>query len=356
MSSIKKRPLSLDRAVTPPPSKKIHMASNSAHVASAINPPLIKIVSWNVNGVNAFLQKKISFSHSPASSLRQALRTLGWPHFLCLQEVKIAPSDLATQNGLRQAANEKALPEEPTYEIVYSLPRDRYNATGFGGKVHGVATLIRKDFYASITSTRIPEWDREGRILLHEFQNLVLINGYWINGTANSYRSPHTGEPDGDRHSLKLRYHRKILNQVLQYERAGKLVVLVGDMNVARAHIDGYPNLREYPSQHVLNRRDFNEKFFGPEGMNGVDVFRYFHGSQRKYTWHHASSPHGTKCDRVDLIIASKALVEDWAAVIDSDICDDAQAKQHSDHVPLWLTLDLSKCPLFEVREILKAS
>lgn len=351
-----KRPLalsSLERSVTPPAAKKrssalpeedrnqvekgTAFASGSAH--------RIKIVSWNVNGTRPFLQNKISFvpAVSSPSPLRRALREHDWPHFLCLQEVKIAQDDLASQRQLQKAANDKAAPGEPVYEIVYSLPRGKF--IGFGGKVHGVATLIRADFSPSLTATRRPEWDFEGRILQHEFHGLCLINGYWVNGTDHQYRNPLTGEVNGTRHDLKLRYHKLILEEVLRLERDGKLVVLVGDMNVAPAHIDGHPNLREFPMQHVINRKDFNTKFFGSEGMNGVDVFRHFRGQLQKYTWHRSNSPHGAVCDRVDLIIASQSLVRTVGAIVDADICDDAHAKAHSDHCPLWITLDLKRLP-----------
>lgn len=344
-----KRPLSsLERPVTPPAAKKqqVCLGPDNDQLGQPTVPAgehRIKIVSWNVNGTRGFLQSKISFTPGGSSPLRAALREHGWPQLLCLQEVKIAQEDLTSQGQLRRAANEKARQGEPVYEIVYSLPRGKF--ISFGGKVHGVATLIRADFSTAVTATRRPDWDLEGRILEHEFHGLALINGYWVNGTDNPYRNPLTGQVNGTRHDLKLRYHRLILEEVLQLEKAGKAVILVGDMNVAPSHIDGHPNLREFPAQHVINRKDFNQKFFSSEGMEGVDVFRHFHGRQRKYTWHRSNSPHGAVCDRVDLIIASKILVQNVGAIADSDICDDAHSKAHSDHCPLWIALDPSKLP-----------
>ncbi|KPI38919.1 uncharacterized protein AB675_5750 [Cyphellophora attinorum] len=244
------------------------------------------------------------------------LRRHGWPSFLCLQEVKIAPSDEASQRQLVKAANDSALPDEPLYEAVFSLPRDRFNARGFGGKVHGVATLYRKDLDAF--RTRKPEWDLEGRILLHELPcGLVVMNGYWVNGTD---------------HPIGTHLQKK-----------GKPVVLVGDMNVARSRIDGHPNLRTSPHQHVVNRKDFNERFFEDEdGMKGIDLFRHVHGNARKYTWHSTSHAHGSVCDRVDYVIVSRLLTESHA-ITDTDICDNAADKLHSDHVPIWLDVNIPK-------------
>lgn len=356
MSSLSRKrgpPQSLDRSVTPPQIKRRPPVSDAAidqdHVERLEVLPtrssVIKIVSWNVNGTRPFLQKQISFSARGAPSLlRSVLKRHGWPGFLCLQEVKIAPSDISSQRQLEKAANDKALPGEPIYSIIFSLPRDKYNATGFGGKVHGVATIIRNDLEAA-TKSLLPDWDREGRILIHELEcGLVLINGYWVNGTDHTYRDSITGEVSGVRHDLKLRYHRSILKEVQAYENVNKLVILLGDMNVARQRIDGHPNLRTSPIQHVRNREDFNDKFFtGPEGMRGIDVFRHFHGERRKYTWHSTHTAHGRVCDRVDYVIASRDLMSLSGAVTATDICDNADDKHHSDHVPLWVEVDLSK-------------
>ena len=308
----------------------------------------LRVVSWNVNGVGPFLQKRLQFQTGTAASqtpLREVLRRHKWPQLLCLQEVKIRNGDDVTLRQLRKAANANASSGEPTYEITFSLPRDEFNATGFGGKVHGVASLIKSDFLSKVKLTKSPAWDLEGRILVHELQcGLVVINGYWVNGTSAPYRNPKTGLPDGDRHDLKLRYHKHLLEETLRYQGEGKYVVLVGDMNVAPDYIDGYPNLRTNPLQHVRNRQDFNDNFFiDPDGMRGVDVFRRLRGKQKKYTYHSPHGPWGASMDRVDLVIASRELVNTAGAVVDCDICDNQADIGHSDHVPLFIIVDLSK-------------
>ena len=349
---------SSERSVSPPAVKRKHDANHVSEICRGQQPPYhvgsrvanhtsIKIVSWNANGVGPLLQQRLSFGSAEKRAiypLRSLLKRHDWPQLLCLQEVKIKNGDDATQCRLKRAANEGCLPDEPLYDIVFSLPTDKYNAIGFGGKIHGVASLIRSDF-SETTITRKPEWDLEGRFLVHETPcGLVIINGYWINGTTAPYRNPKTGLPDGVRHDLKLRYHRHVLDEVLRYQETAYQVVLVGDMNVARDSIDGYPNLRTNPIQHVKNRADFNDKFFEDKnGMRGIDVFRHFHRNERKYTYHSASRPWGTSMDRVDLIIASRSLMEEPRAITACDICDTKEDAGHSDHVPLWVMLDALK-------------
>jgi exonuclease III len=251
---------------------------------------------------------------------------------------------------------------EPAYVVFFSLPRDKYNATGFGGKVHGVATLVRLDvashgvdpslysgpvLKARRTSTTSVPWDLEGRVLstlLPDYTDarmLAVINGYWVNGTSNPYRDPLTGEVSGTRHDYKLQFHQLMLAECQRLEATGYQVVLIGDMNIAPARIDGHPRLRTSPVEHVKNRADFNSKFLGDTGW-GIDVFRDFHGDARKYTYHPRSRTWGESCDRVDLVVAGKSLMKQ-EAVVACDIEDSAKERGHSDHVPLWASIDFSK-------------
>lgn len=339
------------RSVSPPALKRrrIPIPHSTERVADTWPSPAatdhVRIFSWNVNGIGPLLQQRLSFEAAPLSPLRSFLKRHCWPQALCLQEVKINSKDTATQRRLQHAANQGRTDQEPTYAVHFSLPRDKYNATGFGGRIHGVATLIRDDFASGIRVTRRPDWDLEGRVLIQELENrLAIINGYWVNGTSSPYRDPQTGQVTGTRHDHKLRFHQCMLQEVLKLESEGWHVILVGDMNVARARIDGHPNLRTSPVQHVQNRADFNAKFFTNEhGMHGIDVFRHLHGDEKKFTYRPRGRNWGDSCDRVDLIMVSRALVEDLDAVSGTDICDSALERGHSDHVPLWVSLDCAR-------------
>jgi exonuclease III len=139
-------------------------------------------------------------------------------------------------------------------------------------------------------------------------------------------------------------------------EEHGWHVVLAGDMNVAPKQIDGWPNLRTWPRQHVINRADFNEKFLsrgkyktnngkdevGQEENSdvkrwqGIDVWREMHPEERRYTYHPPNREWGTSCDRVDYVIASKKFYDDGlvtaAGMLDSEV-----GRGPSDHVPIWV-------------------
>lgn len=377
-SPLKRKLGSATRSLSPPPlrrrlspSKFIKQQAaadtDTSTVEPATNAPTksITLYSWNVNSIGPLLQKQLTFSSNSTYPIRTFLKIHRWPHFLCLQEVKVNRDDHTTQRRIELAANAGGQSDEPTYTVHFSLPRDRYNATGFGGKVHGVATLVRDDPSLGDIVTSRPDWDLEGRVLIHSLpsHSLVVINGYWVNGTSNPYRNPNTGSVEGTRHDHKLRFHANMLKLCKDIESAGKDLVptrkddkaranehtkgkhilLLGDMNIARSRIDGHPNLRTSPVQHVYNRADFNAKFFtDADGLCGVDVFRHVHGEVKKYTYHGRGRPWGESCDRVDSIIANQALV-DAGAVIATDICDNPADRGHSDHVPLWVEVDVAK-------------
>jgi exonuclease III len=393
MSSGTKRAFSQDEgSISPPPIKRKPTEDDFFGSGSSPTPPdnHLRIYSWNVNGIGPFLQRPLSFAKS--ASFRSPLRTFlarhNWPHILCFQEVKINPKDIATQRALQNAANlDPSISNDgaptsstPTYTTHFSLPRDKYNAIGFGGKVHGVATLIRDDLRGCLkiprltTTTHPVPWDLEGRVLITTLSiprpsasptpdfppsiHLHILHAYWPNGTTNPYRSPTTGLHYGTRHDHKLRFHTSMLSEALTLQSQSH-VLLIGDMNIAPTALDGHPNLRTSPTQHILNRKDFNDKFLdqeNQEGFRGVDVWRFLRGRERKYTYYPRGRQWGSSCDRVDLIIVGPGMVGrvgkdgqgpgegcEKDAVVSMEIYDNELDRSHSDHVPMGVTLDLGK-------------
>lgn len=366
------------------------------------------------------------------ASLRLALRRYRWPHILFLQEVKIKAGDTKTLAAVRAAINyvsgsarvdrgrrdihsrgDESRPENekkgggarledggPEYDVRFNLPADPRNAKGFGGKLYGVAAIIRKDFMDQyVQSIRGVAWDREGRVQVIETREvsfplilttdpimsaplashkefhvanpssnaepvttkLAIINLYAVNGTSNAYYNTYTGAGAGTRHDRKLAVHTELLREAHALQRRGFRVIIAGDLNVARDERDGYPNLRTYPHQHVFNRTDFNTKFFTKapiknahsvaeyphphhddvttqeedtiQGFDGIDTFRHRHDSERRYSYYPRNRPWGTSCDRVDLIITSRALSD---SIVAAGICDNPRDRGPSDHCPVW--------------------
>jgi exonuclease III len=355
----------MDRDISPPPTKRRKLSpSKDASCRQQPSPSndnsLLRIYSWNINGIKAFLQKEITsfftpqntlstskHEPSPAASLREFLRRHNWPQILCLQEVKIAPGDAKTQAAVKTAVNASA--DGPRYQVFFTLPRDKFNARTFGGKVYGVCSIIRSDFsHAYVENVRDVSWNQEGRISVIEIgtgngEKLAIWNVYAVNGTTNEWRDSRTGEVLGTRHDCKIAVHKMIMDECKFMGEQGWKILILGDLNVAPQRIDGFPNLRTWPEQHVINRADFNRQFLdteNEEGFRGVDIWRYLRGKEKKYTYHPRTVKWGTSCDRVDLALASRTMIKS-GLVAGAEIWDCDQERGPSDHVPLSVDLRL---------------
>lgn len=319
------------------------------------------IYSWNINGIGPFLPpstlpitsflkpatgSKVSSKLSPTGpSLRANLKRWKWPHILCLQEVKIAPTDTKTQASVRRVvntpldSNEENDSNRHLYDAHFCLPHDRHNATGFGGKVYGVCTLIRRDIPEPVTNT--VEWDLEGRVLLVEIPTwrVMVVNVYAVNGTTNDYRDPATGKVVGDRHDRKRIFHSLLRDEVRRYEDKGWDVVVAGDINISRSHIDSFPQLR-MGEEHVKNRADFEDKFI--KDLDMLDTFRLVHGQQRNFTYRPRNKPWGAGGDRVDMMLVTKRLGAQ-GRVREAGILDSEEERGPSDHVPLFVGLHIGR-------------
>lgn len=349
-------------SVSPPPLKRRRLSNSKTDVVATVSvrtstiEPL-RIYSWNVNGIQPFIQKPITSFFQPkksspkqakaetkaTASLRDFLRRHKWPTILCLQEVKISPDDEATKLAVQKAVK-SAKAEEPDYEAHFCLPSDPHNARGFGRKVYGVCTILRKDFATKHNhSVRTVDWDLEGRIQVVETEDpkLSIWNIYAVNGTDNPYKDSKTGAITGTRHDRKLAVHKHMLEEAKALEARGYGVIIAGDLNIARSRLDGHPNLRTFPQQHVVNRMDFNKKFFeADDGLEAIDTYRHIHGDEKGYTYYPRGRKFGSSCDRVDLIMCSKSLE---GSLTDAGVLASEKERGPSDHVPLFATFDLEE-------------
>ncbi|KAL8934335.1 MAG: hypothetical protein Q9216_005962 [Gyalolechia sp. 2 TL-2023] len=359
-ASLSPPPLKRRRLVTPPKANSTPPAPPTPNLPQITRPVALRVFSWNINGVASYLdsQRPITtfFATSTATprksssapqfpSLRACLHRWSFPHLICLQEIKIAPSDTSSQASLRRTVNsplnddDYATEPHSLYDAHFCLPRDKHNATGFGGKVYGVCTLIRRDMAAS-SSTKTVDWDLEGRVLLTEFPDhgIVVFNIYAVNGTANPYRDPGSGKVIGDRHMRKRVFHEELRDECKRYEDQGWKVVVAGDMNVSQTSQDSYPQLR-MGKEHVANRAHFRDCFMkGKEegGLGMRDTFREVRGEEAKFSYRPRGRVWGDGMDRVDLILVSQGV-----RVREADILDEQMERGRSDHVPLMVEVEV---------------
>lgn len=318
---------------------------------------------------NSYVSRARRITPDPAlaqgnPSLAACLERWKYPSVVCLQEVKISPTDTKTQKAVRQAVKTCTYmvdgdEHKISYAAHFNLPQDKYNARGFGGKVYGVCMLVRNDL-AGIqdVSPQIKgvDWDLEGRVLLLELpeKKIVVFNVYAVNGTENPYRDPQTGKITGTRHDRKRAFHTEMARECELFEERGWVVVVAGDINIARSPLDGFPGIR-LGDVHVKNRTDFERKFMSKnDGLGMLDSFRQLHGEERKYSYRPRGVEWGASCDRVDMILISRQAVktsnrkihasyEERGAggwdLVEADILDEETERGPSDHVPIYATL-----------------
>lgn len=362
----------MDREISPPPLKRRRISNKSEQQQ---DDSRLTIYSWNVNGISPFIQQSItsfftlstSSSELPHASLRHFLHRHDFPAILFLQEVKINPTDTSTQAAVSRAVKRGASEPQtnPDYVTHFCLPTDKYNATGFGRKVYGVCSVVRKDFsHVFVERTRTVDWDEEGRFSVIETKvglgmpRLAIFNVYAVNGTDSPHKDSSTGEVKGNRHDRKLEVHRLLQIECRRLEREGFEIIIAGDINIAHARIDGHPNLRTFPHQHVLNRQDFSSRFLGDpndsnstgqdevddDGNNAdgrslamIDTFRSLHPSENGYSYYPRGRAFGESCDRVDMILCSRSLK---SSCVEAGMLATAADRGPSDHVPIFAMFD----------------
>ena len=204
----------------------------------------MRLISWNVNGVRAAHKK----------GFLDWLR-LEHPDVLCLQETKAEPSQLPP---------ELAQPEG--YQTAWDWPHEK---KGYSG----VATFSRPAPARVERGMGIPEFDREGRVLISRYPEFTLYNVYFPNGKR-----------DATRLDYKLRFY-DAFRGVLQAAsgKDGGRIVICGDVNTAHREIDlARPKENSKVSGFLPAERAWIDKLL-ESGF--IDAFRVFESGGGHYTW-----------------------------------------------------------------------
>jgi len=157
-----------------------------------------KIISWNVNGVRAWHKKGASdylFKEKP--------------DIFCMQEIKAESEQVP-----------KEISESEEYFSYFSSSKTR---KGYSG----VAVLTKEEPFSVEYGLGIEELDQEGRLLILDFGEWVLLNCYFPNGG---------GGPE--RLDYKFRYYHAFLEKINSLRKKGKRIVFCGDVNTAHKEID----------------------------------------------------------------------------------------------------------------------
>jgi exodeoxyribonuclease III len=202
----------------------------------------IKILSWNVNGIRAAYKKGFLDWFKEAK-----------PDILCIQETK---------------AHEEQLPDDLKNVSGYHS----YFCAGERKGYSGVAVYTKEEPISVKRGFGIKEFDNEGRILILEYPGFHLFNIYFPNGKARE-----------ERLKYKMDFYDAFLKHVKKLTKAGKKVVICGDVNTAHKEIDiARPKENEKVSGFLPEERAWLDKFL-ESGF--IDTFRMFNDKPDNYTW-----------------------------------------------------------------------
>lgn len=266
---------------------------------------MIKIYSWNVNGIRAVIRR---------GDFQKFIET-HQPDILCLQETK-------AQKGQAEI-------DLPDYDEFWnSAAKPGYSGTAIFTKIKPLQVIngFPEDFakkYEFIDGeTR--DSANEGRVVAAEFDKFWLVTVYTPNSKDDLSRIPL-------RHK---HWDPAFLAYVKQLEKT-KPVVFCGDLNVAHTPDDlARPKENEGKKGYTDEEREGFQNFID---AGFVDTFRLFTKGNGHYSWwtHWANARARNVGWRIDYFLASKSLAP---KIKDAKIHADVMG---SDHCPVSIELAL---------------
>ena len=202
----------------------------------------MRVISWNVNGIRAVHKKGF----------------LDWfdsenPDILCIQETK---------------ANQSQLPGDlisvPGYYSYFSAPERK----GYSG----VALYAKREPESVTYGFGVDKFDNEGRTIIADFSDFVLLDIYFPNGKRSE-----------ERLRYKMDFYDAFLDCVADFKGNGRHIVVCGDVNTAHREIDlARPKENSKISGFLPEEREWLDRFLD-EGY--VDTFRMYNQEAEQYSY-----------------------------------------------------------------------
>ena len=256
---------------------------------------MLKLISWNVNGLRAVHRKGIFLPWLAEAQ----------PDVLALQETKCHPDQLPDE-----------LRNPPGYHT--------YWAAAERGGYSGVALYSRREPLSVQVGLGYDDYDREGRTLVADYGDFVFINAYFPNGSRDHSRVP-----------FKMRYKADFLTLCNRLREQGRSVVFCGDVNTSHQDIDlARPRQNRNTTGFLPQERAWIDEVVA---QGYVDTYRARYPEQTgAYTWwaQVTFSREKNVGWRLDYFFVSPDL---WPRVLDATIHPDVTG---SDHCPVGLLLD----------------
>lgn len=252
----------------------------------------MKIISYNVNGVRAAMNKGLTDWLSAED-----------PDVLCLQETKARPEQVDL------AAFEK---------LGYSSYWESAEKKGYSG----VAIFGKKEPKHVEIGCGIEKYDSEGRVIRADFDNVSIMNVYMPSGTSGD-----------ERQAFKMLWLDDFYNYAHNVaDEVGNLVI-VGDYNIAHDEIDIHnPKGNKNNSGFLPEEREWVTRFLD---SGFIDSYRFLNPDDQRYSWwtYRFNARNNNKGWRIDYQTVTENMKD---RLVRADLLNDAV---HSDHCPTLLEI-----------------
>ena len=254
----------------------------------------MRVITLNLNGIRAAFRKGFG------EWLKKQDADL-----ILLQETRIQPEQLTTEQTQIEG-----------FQSYFSFAEAKgYSGVGIYSKKKPISVEKKVDWL---------DFDKEGRFLLLEFQDLFVLSLYLPSGTRSDERQIFKYET--------LDWFRGWSSSLVE---SGKQVLVCGDLNIAHQEID-LKNWKgnQKNSGFLPEEREWMTELFEVGGFN--DVFRSLYPDLDMYTWW---SNRGRAWEkdvgwRIDYQIATPKLA---ASAIEGSVYKE---ERFSDHSPLIIEYD----------------
>lgn len=254
---------------------------------------IVKILSWNVNGIRA-AAKKGFLEWLAAES----------PDILCIQETK-------------------ALQEQLGNELVNP---PGYSSHWLGAKkkgYSGVAVYTKEEPLSVGTTMGTERFDDEGRLIRLDYKDFTLFNVYFPNGKMGP-----------ERLKYKMDFYDAFLEQTQELRKKQSRILFLGDVNTAHNEIDlARPKENEKVSGFLPVERAWIDKAVS---LGYVDTFRHHHTDKVQYSWWDLKSRARERNVgwRIDYVFVTREMID---SVKRAYILTDVMG---SDHCPIGVDVE----------------
>ena len=257
------------------------------------NSIAMKIISYNVNGIRAAINKGF----------------LEWldatrPDVICLQEIKAVHEQIPL------------LDFESLGYHHYWFPAEKKGYSGVG-----ILSLHKPD--QVVIGMQMPQYDSEGRFIRADFGEVSVVSVYHTSGSS--------GE---ERQAFKMQWLDDFNNYIADLRKHRPKLIISGDYNICHQAIDIHDPVRNATVSGFLPEERAWMSDFLASGF--IDSFRQLVKEPHHYSWwsYRANARKNNKGWRIDYNMLTENLLPHLKS---AGIMPDAV---HSDHCPVWVELD----------------